>query len=110
MEMFEITILYQSTYTLLDEYEDLDEDSVVKIRMRNDEGGEFKTDTGYFDLATDPIMHLYPKHLFSKDGNTKKYYTEIIFESGNHAYALGKPETVYKKLKEYLEKAQNEKD
>lgn len=101
MDFFELTILYQ-TKNSLSEYEDDDDDDVLKkVRMNNDGDGEFKTDTGYFDLSIDAIMHLEPRYLLTKDGSTKKYFTVVVFESGNSVNALGKPESVYKKLCDY---------
>ncbi len=101
MDFFELNILYQTRSSLSDFDDEEDDDVLKKVRLNNDGDGEFKTDTGYFDLTADAIMHLEPAYLLTKDGTTKKYFTIVVFESGNSVYALGKPESVYKKLCEY---------
>lgn len=103
MDFFELNILYQ-TRSSLSEFDDEEDDDVLKkVRLNNDgDGGEFKTDLGFFNLIADPIMHLEPSYLLTKDGSTKKYFTIVVFESGNSVYAIGKPESVYKKLCDYM--------
>jgi hypothetical protein len=103
MDFFELNILYQ-TRSSLSEFDDEEDDDVLKkVRLNNDgDGGEFKTDVGFFNLIADPIMHLEPSYLLTKDGSTKKYFTIVVFESGNSVYAIGKPESVYKKLCDYM--------
>lgn len=102
-DFFEINILYQTTSMIEPSLDNDDDDEVMKKIRFTDDGGEFKTDMGYFDLQIDPVMKLIPRYLCSKDGTTKKYFTEIIFESEQVAYAVGKPDSVLKKLKDYME-------
>jgi len=68
---------------------------------------DFETTDGYYNLSNDAICQLNPKCFVpkSKDGErkNKKYYTEIIFESGNIVYALGKPVTVYEAINSYVD-------
>jgi hypothetical protein len=101
MDFFELNILYQTRSSLSEIDDEEDDDVLKKVRLNNDGDGEYKTDVGYFDLMVDPIMHLEPGYLLSKDGNTKKYFTIVVFESGNSVKALGKPDSVYKKLRDY---------
>jgi hypothetical protein len=101
MDFFELNILYQ-TRSSLSEFDDEEDDDVLKKVRLNNDGGEFKTDIGFFNLMADPIMHLEPSYLLTKDGSTKKYFTIVVFESGNSVYAIGKPESVYKKLCDYM--------
>ena len=103
MDFFELNILYQTRSSLSEIEDDEDDDVLKKVRLNNDGDGEFKTDVGFFNLMADPIMHLEPCYLLTKDGSTKKYFTVVVFESGNSVYAIGKPESVYKKLCDYMD-------
>jgi len=110
MDFFELNILYQTRSSLSEFDDDEDDDVLKKVRLNNDGDGEFKTDIGFFDLTLDPIMHLEPSYLLTKDGTTKKYFTVVVFESGNSVYAIGKPESVYKKLCDYMQNLPSEKE
>ena len=40
--------------------------------------------------------------MLPKNAKYKKYYSEVVLESGNIIFAVGKPESVMKLLMEYL--------
>lgn len=103
MDFFELNILYQTRSSLLIKDDDEDDEVLKKVRLNNDGDGEYKTDVGYFDVMTDPVVQLEPSYLLTKDGSTKKYFTIVTFASGNSVYAIGKPENVYKKMCDYNE-------
>jgi len=78
---------------------------VQEIQLKN-EGlllEDYETDIGIFNLVSDPIMQINPKAFIPRGKTNKKYYSEIVFESGNIVTALGKPIQVYAKLNEYLD-------
>lgn len=95
---FKIQIIYPLNSSI--NAEEISE--VEAIRLRN-EGllDDYETDIGVFNLASDPISQIHPKAFIPKGKTNKKYYSEIIFESGNMVMALGKPESVYDKILEY---------
>lgn len=95
---FKIQIIYPLNSSL----DESEISEVEAIRLRN-EGllDDYETDIGVFNLANDPITHITPKAFIPKGKTNKKYYSEIVFESGNVVLALGKPESVYDKILEY---------
>ena len=99
LNWFKISVIYPLTSSFSDE--ELSE--VDQIRLRN-EGllDDYETDTGVYNLSADPIVQLNPKAFIPKGKVNKKFYTEMIFQSGNITYALGKPDSVYEKINEYL--------
>ena len=64
-------------------------------------GDEYLTDIGYFNLVDDPILQIIPRCIIPKGKTYKKYFSDIIFASGNIAFAVGKPEAVYKQVEAY---------
>lgn len=96
---FQIDVIYPLTASFSDE--ELSE--VDQIRLRN-EGllEDYETDIGVFNLISDPISQINPRAFIPKGKTNKKYYSEVVFESGNIVMALGKPSQVYSKLNEYL--------
>jgi hypothetical protein len=94
---FEVEVLYMPTNTTNIE-DDEDKDFYLqKLKLGLD---NYYVDKGFIDLAKDPVMHLVPGYLVGD--NFKKYFTTIIFESGNSVMASGKPEKIKKQLKEFL--------
>lgn len=97
---FQIEIIYPISGSF--DGEELTE--VQKIQLKN-EGlllEDYETDIGIFNLISDPISQINPKAFIPRNKTNKKYYSEIVFESGNIVMALGKPINVYTKLNEYL--------
>lgn len=97
MEGLKIDIIYPIT-TNLTEGEELSEVE----RMQNHLTDGYETDTGIWDLTLDPIHQLNPRCFIPSNGKNKKYFTEVVFASGNISYAVGKPLTVEAKIDEYL--------
>ena len=98
MELFKVDIIYPFSNSLYDESEELDE--LDRIRL----GEDYTIDTGYFNLLLDPIVQINPKCLIPKGKTYKKYFSQVVFQSGNVSYAAGKPEVMNKILEAYIEK------
>lgn len=98
MELFKVDIIYGFTNSLYHEDEELDE--LDRIRL----GEDYTIDAGYFNLLADPIVQINPKCLIPKGKVNKKYFSQVVFQSGNVSYTAGKPEALYKTLQEYIEK------
>jgi len=101
IKWLKIPIIYPITSDFLTN-EELSEVDRIKL---NNEGilEDFETTDGYYNLSNDAICQLNPKCFVPKGKTNKKYYTEIIFESGNIVYALGKPATVYDAINSYVD-------
>jgi hypothetical protein len=95
MELFKIEIIYPITASL-HEKDELDEIQMMRIG-----GDEFITDFGYFNLVDDPILQIVPRCIIPKGKTYKKYFLDLIFASGNMAFAVGKQESVFKQIAEY---------
>ena len=96
MELFEIEIIFPVTSGLIDE----EEISDVKQLQTNAEG--FDVEVGYWDLTTDPIVQMNPKCFIPKVN--KRYFTEVVFLSGNISLANYKPKDLKRLIDEYLTK------
>lgn len=83
--------------------EDEDEDPVLK-RIRLSQAGveDVETEYAYFNLVSDPIMHLVPGSYLGREAKNKRSYTLIVFESGNTVTAVGKPEDIFNQLSEFI--------
>ena len=108
LNWFKVLIIYPIT-SELDSNEELSD--VEKIQLRNEgilEG--YETDFGYYNLIEDPIRSVNPKVFLPKDNTkemvrkNKKYFSEIVFASGDVVYAVGKPDSIYDKLNDYVDK------
>jgi hypothetical protein len=104
---FKIQTIYAITSSL-QQYENVneedDEDDVLKrIRMSNMGMVDgYEVDTAYLNIVCDPIVGMLPCCLLPKNAKNKKYYTELILESGNIVFAVGKPEAIFEKLCEFM--------
>jgi len=98
MELFKVDIIYPFTNSLYHEDEELDE--LDRIRL----GEEYTIDAGYYNLLADPIVQINPKCLIPKGKVNKKYFSQVVFQSGNVSYTAGKPDSLYKSLEEYTAK------
>lgn len=96
MEFFKIDIIYPVTSGLI-EGEELTEMERLTYHLKDG----YKVDSGYWDLISDPICQLNPRCFIPKDGENNKYFTEVVFLSGNLAYAVGKPDSVLIKINDY---------
>lgn len=98
-DLFEVKIIYPITKGLIND-EELDE--VEKIKLRNDGIEEdFGVDIGYWDIALDPIVQMNPRAFIPAGKDRRKYYTEVVFQSGNIAFSEGKPADLRAKIREY---------
>lgn len=97
MDWFKIDIIYPKTINLSGEEPDDDQ----SWRMPKDED-IYATETGYFNLTEDPIVQLNPRAFIPKDGKNRKQFTEVVFLSGNISYAVGKPDDIYAKIRDFL--------
>jgi len=103
---FKVQCIYPITSSLnqYDEYKEDEEDEVLKnIRMKDmDITDGYEIDFAYLNLMIDPIVSILPCCMLPKNAKYKKYYSEVVLESGNIIFAVGKPEAVMKLLMEYL--------
>ena len=103
---FKIQCIYPITSSLnqFEGNEEDDEDEVLKrIRMKDmDITDGYEIDFAYLNLVIDPIVSVLPCCMLPKNAKYKKYYSEVVLESGNIIFAVGKPESVMKLLMEYL--------
>ena len=96
-DWFKIEIIYPQSINLSGE--ELDNDDSWRVPKDDD---LYLTDIGYFDLTADPIAQLNPRCFLPSNGKNKKYFTEVVFLSGNVSYAVGKPDAVWQKVSDYL--------
>jgi hypothetical protein len=99
MDLFEIDIIYPITTGLVDS-EELSETQRLTHHLKDG----YKIDKGYWNLIDDPICQLNPRLFLPNEGENNKYFTEVVFLSGSVSYAVGKPEAVLGKIKEYVTK------
>ena len=95
MEWFKIDLIFTKTLSLSGDDED------ESWRMPKDDD-IYQVESGYFNLAEDPIVQLNPRAFIPKDGKNRKQFTEVVFLSGNVSYAVGNPELVMSKVSEYV--------
>ena len=104
---FKIQTIYAITSSL-QQYENVDneddEDDVLKrIRMSNMGMVDgYEVDIAYLNIVNDPIVGMLPCCLLPKNAKNKKYYTELILESGNVVFAVGKPDAIFEKFCEFM--------
>lgn len=105
MEGLRILIIYPITASLTD-----GEELTEVERMTNHLEDGYETDYGYWDLMEDKIAQINPRCFIpkSKEGKNKKYFSEVVFVSGNVSYAVGKPESVWQKINDYLKENKEE--
>ena len=79
---------------------------VEAIKLRNEgllNGDEVEVGFGYYNIGVDTIKRLSPKCFIHKDRVRKRYYTEVVFDSGDVEWADGKPEEIYKLIRDYTD-------
>ena len=96
-DWFKIDIIYPKTVNLSGE--ELDSDESWRVPKDDD---IYSIEVGYFNLADDPIVQLNPRAFIPKDGKNRKQFTEVVFLSGNISYAVGKPDDIYAKIRDFL--------
>ena len=85
---------------------------IEEIQLRNEgllDGDEVEVSFGYFNVGVDTIKRLNPKCFVPKDRKRKRYYTEVVFDSGDMEWADGKPEEIYKLISEYIDSLPEDK-
>jgi hypothetical protein len=104
MEWFKLKVMFTISSEVGHVIDDEDEDPLLK-RIRLEQAGleQYETEWAYFNIVSDPIMHLMAGAYLPKDAKNKKSYTLVVFESGNSVTAVGKPEDIYKELVLFIE-------
>lgn len=100
LNWFKIDVLYKLAYG----FDGEEPNEVERIQLKNEglfNGDEYEKDTCIVSIVKDPILRIEPRAFVPKGKTNKKYYSEIIFESGNVVFADGKPVDVYEKLNNY---------
>lgn len=99
LKWFKIDIIYPLN-SGFESNEELSEIDAIRLKA---EGilDDYETGVGIYNLSVSTIANLTPKCFVPKGKTNKKYYTEIVFDTGDFAFALGKPEFVYDKINEY---------
>lgn len=80
--------------------EEMSEIDTIRLRSEGIEDG-FETGTAYCNIGHDPIVQINPRCFIPKGRQNRKYYSEIVFQSGTIIYGIGKPDLIYSKLSEY---------
>ncbi len=97
-----LPVIHLATSGLTDE--EISEVEAIKLRneglLNND---EIEIIDGYFNLGLDSIIRIVPKCFIPKGKARKKYYSEIVFDSGGAEWIDGKPEDIYKMIEEYVD-------
>ena len=80
--------------------EEMSEIDTIRLRSEGIEDG-FETGTAYCNIGHDPIVQINPRCFIPKGRQNRKYYSEIVLQSGTIIYGIGKPDLIYSKLSEY---------
>jgi hypothetical protein len=100
LQWFKIQVIYPVTSGL---NHDEDEDSELRrIRLKQIDSDGYERDYAYLNLSEDPIANILPSCFAPKDRQNKVYISELIMQSGNVITAVGKPESIYNALLEYV--------
>lgn len=99
-DLFKVKIIFPVTSKVNPDDEDDNEISEVD-RMKYDLSMGYEIGIGYWDLTIDPIAQTHPRCVLKKGSERKTYYTEVVFQSNNTAYAACKPEELKKQIDEY---------
>ena len=97
MDWFKIDIIYPKTVNLSGE--ELDSEEGWRVPKDDD---IYSIETGYFNLTEDPIVQLNPRAFVPSEKKNRTQFTEVVFLSGNISYAVGKPDDIYAKIKDFL--------
>lgn len=102
LNWFKLDVLYKVTSGLYEE--ELSEVDEIRLKAeRLIDGDGYEKDTAYFSLGTDTIIRITPMCFVPKGGKNKKFYSEVVFQSGDIVFADGKPSDVYEKLNKYYD-------
>lgn len=102
LNWFKLEVLYKITSGLYDEeLSEVDEIRLKAEKLINGDG--YEKDTAYFNLGNDTIIRVTPCAFVPKGNKNKKFYSEVVFQSGDIVFADGKPMDVYDKLNAYYD-------
>lgn len=102
LNWFKLDVLYKITSGLFEE--ELSEVDEIRLKAeRLIDGDGYEKDTAYFSLGTDTIIRITPCAFIPKEKKNKKFYSEVVFQSGDIVFADGKPSDVYDKLNAYFD-------
>lgn len=105
LNWFQLEVLYKVTSGIFEEDEELSEVDLIRLKAEGLMNGDsYEKDTAIFSLGEDTVIRVEPRAFIPKGGKNKKYYSEVIFKSGDVVFADGKPSEVYSKLNEYYTK------
>jgi hypothetical protein len=62
----------------------------------------YEIEYAYFNLVSDPIMHLMAGSFKPNSNSNKRNYTLMVFESGNSVTAIGKPIDIFEELMTFM--------
>jgi hypothetical protein len=82
--------------------EEISEIDTIRLKSEGIEDG-FEVGTAYCNVGNDPIVQINPRCFIPKGKQNRKYYSEIVFQSGTIIYGLGKPDVIYQKLSDYVD-------
>lgn len=100
LRWFKLEVLYKITSGLYNE--ELSE--IDEIRLKAEkliDGDGYEKDLAFFNLGSDTIIRIHPCAFVPMGNKNKKFYSEVVFESGDIVYADGKPADIYDKLNDY---------
>lgn len=63
---------------------------------------EYEVEYAYFNIISDPIMHLMAGSFKPSSKENKRNYTLVVFESGNSVTAVGKPIDIWEELMKFM--------
>jgi hypothetical protein len=108
-DLFKIKEIFPITSRISADDEDSEELSEVDRITHSLELG-YEIDWGYWDVVSDPIFQMHPRCVIKKGNTNKKYYTEVVFQSGNIAYAACKPDDLMRELEGFTQSDSPPKD
>jgi hypothetical protein len=101
LNWFKLDVLYKVTSGIFEE-EELSEVDLIRLKAEGlMDGDSYEKDTCIISLGEDTIIRVEPRAFIPKGGKNKKFYSEVIFKSGDVVFAESKPTEVYNKLNEY---------
>jgi len=101
LNWFKLEVLYKVTIGFDDDQE-LSEVDLIRLKSEGlMDGDSYEKDLAIISLGEDTIIRVEPRGFIPKGGKYKKFYSEVIFKSGDVLFAEGKPVEVYQKLNEY---------
>jgi len=108
-DWFPIKIIFPITTKVNTDDED-DSELSETDRLTYDLQFGYEMGMGYWDLLLDPIFQINPRCVIKKgtdnkdkENTRKKYYTEVVFQSGNYGYAACKPEELKSLVNKFME-------